>query len=147
MPLQHWQPDNRTSAAVLPPLRAAQGVNWARTHNRGSQALRQPEGSTAYSHLHRGDWSFHLMKQEEIQAGMQANSRAQTGHFFPVQLKACKQFANSVKLEFKTEQYYSGREIEEKPSMISKQKTSMTGTARSQWALCWFGACWMTCAP
>ena len=65
VPLRYWQSDNRTSAAVLPHLRATQKGNLARPHSRSPQAVRKPEGLAVHCHLHRGDWSFHLTNEKK----------------------------------------------------------------------------------
>ena len=58
VPLQYWQSDNGTPTAVLPHLRATQKGNLARPHS----VARKLHGSLGvYCHLHRGDWSFHLL--------------------------------------------------------------------------------------
>ena len=64
MPLRYWQVDNRTSTAVLPPLRATQKGNLASRHCCSPQAL-MPGVPTMYCHLHRGDWSFHLTNEKK----------------------------------------------------------------------------------
>ena len=56
--------DNRTSAAVLPPLRATLKGNLARPHSRNPKALGKPGGPMMYCHLHSGDWSFHLTNEQ-----------------------------------------------------------------------------------
>ena len=65
VPLRYWQSDNRTSTAVLPPLRATQKGNLARPHSRSPQAVRQPGGPAMHCHLHRGDWSFLLTNEKK----------------------------------------------------------------------------------
>ena len=65
--MRYWQSDNRTSTAVLPHLRATQKGNLARPHSRSPQAVRKPEGPAMHCHLHRGDWSFHLTYQQDIE--------------------------------------------------------------------------------
>ena len=65
VPLRYWQSDNRTSTAVLPHLRATQKGNLARPNSRSLQAVRKPEGPAMHCHLHRGDWSFHLMNEKK----------------------------------------------------------------------------------
>ena len=63
--MRYWQSDNRTSAAVLPHLRATQKGNLARPHSLSPQAVRKPEGPAMHCHLHRGDWNFHLTNEKK----------------------------------------------------------------------------------
>ena len=64
VPLRDWQPDNRTSAAVLPTPRGAQKEDLARPHPSGPEALRRPGGPAAYCYFHRRDWSVHLTNEK-----------------------------------------------------------------------------------
>ena len=64
--MRYWQSDNRTSAAVLPHLRATLKGNLARPHSLSPQAVRKPEGPAMHCHLHRGDWNFHLTNEKKI---------------------------------------------------------------------------------
>ena len=83
VPLRYWQSDDRTSAAVLPYLRATQKGNLARPHSRSPQALQKPEGPAMHYHLHWGDWSFHL-----------TNEKKKKVHYFV----CCMRFRGSVKV-------------------------------------------------
>ena len=64
--MRYWLSDNRTSHAVLHPLRAIQKGNLVRSHSGNPQTLRQPGGAAMYCHRHREDWSFHPTNEKIV---------------------------------------------------------------------------------